>query len=286
MNRLFVDNLTVIDFAFLDPKRGLVGESWIVDIELAGKLDDQGMVFDFGHVKKTIKSLIDKEVDHRLLVPGDHPGLSWAENGDRVELTWQTQQDGEIRHSSPAQAVRKVPGEHLQKDTLERVLEASLRQVLPANVSRVELRLREEAINGEYYHYVHGLKKHEGNCQRIAHGHRSKLEIWRDGERAVDLEQYWCQRWKDIYIATREDLAEQIRIGDLDYCRFRYTSDQGPFELTLPRHRVHFMDTDSTVELIANHLSEETQHIHPDSSITVRAFEGVNKGAVATCGPP
>ena len=54
MAALFVDQLTVIDFAYFDPKRGIVGESWIVDIILDGDLDDQGMIFDFGDVKKQI----------------------------------------------------------------------------------------------------------------------------------------------------------------------------------------------------------------------------------------
>ena len=55
MATLFVDNLTVLDFSYLHGKRGMVGESWIVDLELTGDLDEQGMVFDFGLIKKAVK---------------------------------------------------------------------------------------------------------------------------------------------------------------------------------------------------------------------------------------
>lgn len=281
MNRLFVDNLTVIDFAYLDAHRGLVGESWIVDIELAGDLNHAGMVFDFGHVKSTIKAHIDEQVDHRLLIPRDYPGLQWLTPQHPGHLRWQLVDGTWINHRAPAEAVATVPGETVERQAIASQLSESLRQILPDNVRSVCVSLRLEAIEGAYYHYAHGLRKHDGNCQRIAHGHRSRIRIQRDGQRAVDLEHYWADRWRDIYLATAEDRVETFEDGGVTYHRFSYDADQGHFEIALPAARTEIMEPDTTVEWIACHLRDETLKLEPESRIEVYAFEGANKGAIA-----
>lgn len=282
MNHLFVDNLTVIDFAYLDRNRGLVGESWIADVVLGGELDEQGMVFDFGHVKRTIKRIIDERVDHRLVVPQGSVALEHQEEDRPGELTWRLADGSYLRHEGPEESVVMVAGETVVPSQVARLLERELKAVLPANVTEVTVNLREDLIEGPYYHYVHGLKKHLGNCQRIAHGHRSPIRIDRNGRRDSDLEKQWARHWQDIYIASREDISQTWTDADgTDYIRFCYEANQGEFILTLPARRVWMLDTDTTVELIAAYLADSIKAEHPGDQIMVKAYEGVGKGAIA-----
>ena len=280
MTSLFVKQLTTLDFSYLCPLRGLVGETWLVDVTLSGALNDQGMVFDFGHVKKQIKASLDTLVDHRLLVPASAEAAQVTHNDDQLHIEFQTS-TGAIECLSPAQAILLVDSPAISIEQLKLYLEQSVIQELPDNVSAVDLHLYHEPVEGAYYHYSHGLKKHLGNCQRIAHGHRSRIEVYVSNERNEELEHQWADNWRDIYIGSREDLQHSFKKGGLDYHLFSYTSDQGYFQLTIPCDHCYLVDTDSTVELLAQHMACELS-LNTGTPVKVIAYEGFNKGASAS----
>src|SRR5690554_3907520 len=107
MATLFVEQLTVIDCAYLDAARGLVGDSWVVDVELDGELDDQSMVLDFGDVKRQLKRAIDDSVDHCLLVPAHTTEIQVLEEGQDLHLMFHSD-IGPIEHRSPRVAVKLI----------------------------------------------------------------------------------------------------------------------------------------------------------------------------------
>ena len=279
MTTLFVRKLTVIDCSYLDARRGLVGESWHVDVELDGDLNEQGMLFDFGHVKKTLKKLIDSTVDHGLLIPTETEAYKLiSEDNDRVALEFNSHV-GQFKHASPLCAIQRLPVESISPEAVAQWLEQVAPSVLPENVKAVRFHLHHEIMPADqaHYHYSHGLQQHDGNCQRIAHGHRSKIEIFMDGERDTALEAEWAEKLRDIYIGTTDHLTGQ----DEQLHHYAYQAPQGGFELTIPARHCYLMDTETTVELIACHLADQIKAAHPDRIVKVKAFEGVGKGALA-----
>ena len=278
MARLFVDNLTVMDFSYLDVDRGVVGESWIVDIELGGELDDQGMVFDFGHVKKQIKQLIDAQADHRLLVPAAYAGCRTQSVGNDLLVEFSLANGGLIRHQSPRDAVLLVTSDVISAEVVAEDLALQLRSVLPDNVSDVLVKLRCEEIEGAFFHYSHGLQKHQGQCQRIAHGHRSRLELSVHGARDRELEAQWVAKLRDIYIASEEHISGKTVHNGMAHIDMAYDAAQGHFSLSVPEHQVFVVPCVSTVENIANHLALAAS-TDCGLAVQVKAFEGVGKGA-------
>jgi 6-pyruvoyl-tetrahydropterin synthase len=286
--KLFVNDLTVMDFSYLCPQRGMVGESWIVDIVLDGGLNDESMVQDFGIVKKQLKRIIDDYVDHKLVVPAEHnfTTIHKASEDERIRVEFLFDDNFPIQLNCPAEAYAFVYDNDINKMSLTRYLKDVITTHLPENVHDIEILLRDEVINTPFYHYTHGLKKHDGNCQRIAHGHKSKITIIEDGIENIDLQAYWAKRWADIYIGSEEDVVgfEELSfdpLNDKPTLCFKYESSQGVFEMAISQPHCEVIKQDSTVECLAQFILDETSMM-TTKPIVVRAFEGVGKGAMVS----
>ena len=280
---LFVDQFTNVDFSYLHPERGLVGETWLASVLLEGALDYQGMVCDFGMVKKTLRRWLDQTIDHSLLVAEASSRVNFRTLESNLTLEWKYGDNAglNLNCSSPAQAVTLINTDQITPESVANWCIEQLRALLPESIGQIQLKFAPEVIHHHFYHYSHGLKKHSGNCQRIAHGHRSTIEIFRDSQRDTDLERDWCTLWKDVYIGTREDLQDQFTSGGVNYYRFGYKAQQGDFELTLASDKCYLIDTDSTVESIAQHIVNHFKLKYPGNRFKVKAFEGIGKGAIA-----
>ncbi len=279
--KLFVDNLTNVDVSYLDPKRGLVGESWLAGLLLEGELNEESMICDFGIVKKNAKQWLDQYVDHTLVVPEKMDGLKIEEKDGFLTVSYPHPKGGQFNCYGPKEAFCIIDAEVVDPSTLSDWIAKRLTGSIPGNIAHMRVALNTELIGGAYYHYSHGLKKHDGNCQRIAHGHRSKIEVYIDRTRQPELEKAWSSKWKDIYVGTAEDLVKQAEIDGVQHNFYEYQAPQGRFTLSLPSACCYDVDSDTTVEQIANHIAQCFKQEHPDRAVSVKAYEGVAKGAIA-----
>ncbi|MBL4899840.1 MAG: 6-carboxytetrahydropterin synthase [Colwellia sp.] len=291
--QLFVDDLTVIDFSYLCKERGIVGESWIVDVLLDGSLNEQSMVLDFAIVKKQIKAIIDDAVDHKLLLPIQATELTLANSpyhANHQTLDYISER-ASYYLQSPSCAFAQIDCLQITIAAVTEHLNGIIMAELPNNVQGLTLTLRPENISSDYYHYTHGLKLHDGNCQRIAHGHRSKIQIFVDEQKDGQLEHQWCQRWQDIYIASEADriAKEEIQLSTQaidnltpDHQYFSYTAPQGRFDIAVESKVLDVVDCNSTVELLADFIARQLKKNLPSKAVKVIAYEGVAKGAIVS----
>lgn len=288
---LFVRDLTVIDSAYISENRGIVGDSWILDVTMTGELNEMSMVLDFGKVKKKIKHLVDEYVDHRLLVPMQNSAIIFNASKPGYSTLDVIRDDKSIHLQCPNEAYCLIDAAEITIESITEHVYNILRDNLPNNVTGLEVKLRNEDIKGAYYHYTHGLKKHDGNCQRIAHGHRSPIEILVDGKRDNEREAELAKRWEDIYLGSKEDLVAVTELNlsenasaitDASHFGFRYTAPQGEFQLAIAKCETEILPTDTTVELLAGYIAEQIKpSLAANQSLQVVAYEGVGKGAMA-----
>lgn len=273
--RLFIADLTHLDCAWFDPVAGLLGDTWRVDAEVGGELADDDMLCDFGVIKATLKRALDADIDHRLLLDAEQSRALQAATPGHAHITLHNHAGQDWHYSAPDASFAPLDLPTLSEDTLASVLAPGLLRQLPDNITDLTLRLTPAHSRGPY-RYCHGLRRHAGNCQRMAHGHRARLDFRVDGQDRPDIAAAWQARFDRRYLGSEQDLSSSGARH-----RYRYHASQGDFELELPASRSCPIPAEPTIEQISAYLVRQVANDHPGRAIECRAFEGIGKGAIS-----
>ena len=296
---LFIQDVDRIDCALFDPALGIVGQSWHVDVEVSGALDPNGFVYDFTHLKKLVKHVLKSTLDHALLIPVMSKQVFYQEAADGELWTLKakarlTGLDTEIQYSCPKGAVYPIRSVTITPAIIERECARLIRHRLPESVHGIEVKLRREDAEptAAFFNYTHGIPGHEGLCQRLFHGHRSRIEIHVGDERRPDLEHYIAREVFDsmIHIATPEQVVGGGAVAgrkpdSKDAVKLAYSGSFGRYECIIPANKVFFVGQETSIECITRELARHIADIEPTIlPIKVSCWEGIGKGATARIG--
>ena len=294
---IFLNDLAKLDSALFDPSKGIIGQSWRVDVTLSGSLDENGFVYDFGPLKKLVKQVLTSTLDHALIIPINSQAVQYRDIGGgrecwklrskpnrmETELAWE--------YTCPTGAVYPLRCIALNRHVIEQELSRALRHRVSSNVHQISVSLREEDVEPTeaVFRYTHGITNHNGLCQRLFHGHRSRIQVYVGDERRPDLEHYIV---RDIFnTSIHIACPSQFKSGMIEpgsrgkgkeNVVLSYQSNLGHFEASIPAERIFCVEGETSIEAlsyaIAQFLSKEEAK---GERVRVVCYEGIDKGAIA-----
>lgn len=300
---LFYQNVTVLDYAYWDNDLGPQGNSYIVNVEFFGKCDKHGILYDFSFAKNKVKEIIDRQCDHRMIIPKG--SVSYKGNRGFISKMIENYNNQLFEYSAPEDAFCEVIDSVVNKDSLIALIKNRVMNEMPKNIENIELELLEEKnCDGSiFFNYTHGLKEHLGNCQRLFHGHKNTIKVLVDNKRRKDLEKRLVEDYllggaKTVHfvywenVVNKKELLKIIsedgpinKVGgkykNLPSVQIKYRGTQGEFQASLPGDLAFFIPIESTVENLSRYFADIVRGmVDKNNQVTVHAFEGIGKGAI------
>ena len=280
---LFLNSFTSIDIAYFEKKEGLLGDSFLVDLFIEGSLDEQGFVFDFSPLKKQAKKIIDQFADHVLILPTLNPNLKIKKNNEQILTTlFQCERWGKIFYEAPLSSFFHLKSVNFSIDTFAKDINQLIFSWLMSNPlvskrikkTKIILKRQKKENNASTYYYTHGLKKHNGNCQRMGHGHQGILMIYENNKRSNFLEKKITTLFSNIHICDKNST-----LLNNNHYTISYQATQGKFKLILPQKKCLLLEEAPTIEHITHFTIQYLKKKNPHTKYKVIMYEGINKGA-------
>ncbi|WP_163933416.1 hypothetical protein [Paraferrimonas sp. SM1919] len=274
---IYLQNITVIDHAYMTDTGLLQGESFNFSCEIYGQIDQQEhVIIDFSGCKKAIKTLIDDSefaIDHRLILIKDwsdyqrdnhhikNANIDMLLTADSyTEINWLQNYPNSVKHYLETMLLQQLKAQGYPITNI--VVELDTDFTIP--------KAAKSHIN---FHYVHGLKHSSSyGCQNIAHGHRSYIACDAQGPKIAQLLQQMAASFSGI-LAWDDNLAGRNTIG--------YTCPRGKFRLDSEKFVT--LEDETTIENLAYHIvSAYAAQLKKLNVSRIWVSEGLAKGALVT----
>lgn len=293
---IFVNNITQIDFAFIDENGKVIGNSVNLNGTLTGPLDEEEqVVIDFSACKKQIKALIDddpKGIDHKLVIleRSDNEFSVQTEDGEYVATECIT-----IKVNNNVTRINKKYGK-----TLKVQIEAYLNDIVSAHLTELHnmpivfdcsidnvLKLPTQVDYFVEFNYAHGLKQSSSyGCQNIVHGHHSYIgiELETRYNALVDFN-LLLENIKEYYHNKLFINQNDIQNDNGNVVQSYESVNRGEFEIQFSESfaidNVVYFDTDTTVENIIHAVKRDFGEALKQHGVKrLYVSEGLAKGAV------
>jgi hypothetical protein len=301
---MFLNNLTVVDHAYIDNEGCVKGGSFNPSFIVSGRPDPtEKVVVDFSTIKKDIKTAIDKHefdihkngFDHKLwIIEGYSNVVSIDDSSDDVvtivtpNMTLILAKDA-VRVIEQKMNTNSEYSVYYIGDAFRRHVQTYLQTKYPdINVkvqcfNNVDKHLIDIMVATATFHYVHGLKDSTSfGCQNIAHGHRSFIHTDNVSYNSLVYDEL-CEIAKELdnTVFVRKDNVLSITPNEIV---IGYSTEQrGRFKMTLNTdyHKVVVLPTETTVEFLAAYIKQYySTKLKVLGAREIYVSEGLSKGAV------
>ncbi len=297
---IFLNDVVKVDCAVFDPSKGVLGQSYRADVTLTGNIGANGFVYDFSKIKALVRDVLKSSIDHALVMPINSQQVQFRgmENLGKDKFEWwsmkskaKAEQDFDWEYRGPTGAVFPTRSVAVTRQALEQEVIRSLKHRLPQEISHIHVALREEEVDATeaVFRYTHGISGHDGMCQRLLHGHRSRIQVMVGEERRPDLEHYIVRDvlGSNVHIATPKQFKSAVippgtRGKTKEPVVLAYDAANGHFEAVLPADRVFSVEHETSIECVALELAKLIKREENTSErVKVILCEGIDKGAIA-----
>ncbi len=307
---MFLNDLTVVDHAYIDDRGCIVGGSFNPCFEVSGTPDPiEKVVVDFSTIKKDIKEAIDGHsfninnngFDHKVWI------IEGYSNITSVRMVGNMVTDNEVTITTPNLSLT-LPGDAVKMisqvddvtpryttDYIGLAFEAHVYEHLEKMYPNINIGVR--CINSEHIHtpsnavnfnayrfrYVHGLKDSTSyGCKNIAHGHGSFISSDSDPNGLLEL---IAKELDDTVFVRSDNIKQFIRGQGESTLTIGYDSPRGSFEMVVEAqsHKIVVLNTETTVEYLAAYVKERFGSLMKASDMSSFCIsEGLSKGAIET----